>query len=278
MASRAPYRTRNTAPVFSHPYKRSPLYPKHASTDRDRYSRRILEPIYEYSPSPAPARNHFRASARNPFLDFDADQDQDWDDHDQSDDERGHPVFPWEDEKTLISDLMNDYEDESEDEQLTSLADSIQGSFAMHHKELTEDAADTFVPAANRVKHVHQVLKDKIDFTYGTGVLEFDDACKNQEAATINEFDELRNAYRDTRLRIKDLFKELQEAYARRDQLWVDLDKALDEDVNPTLGTLKNLPSKMERAITALDKQSKQLVKDNGNNGKALKGFLSKLA
>jgi hypothetical protein len=32
----------------------------------------------------------------------------------------------------------------------------------------------------------------------------------------------------------------------------------------------------MERAITALDKQSKQITKDE-HNGKALKGLLSKL-
>jgi hypothetical protein len=35
---------------------------------------------------------------------------------------------------------------------------------------------------------------------------------------------------------MKDLFRQLQEAYARRDQLWIDLDKALDE-------TSKSIPS-----------------------------------
>ncbi|THU82894.1 hypothetical protein K435DRAFT_690636, partial [Dendrothele bispora CBS 962.96] len=153
---------------------------------------------------------------------------------DDEDEEHAGPAFPWEDEKTLVSDLMDEYDDGGDDEQysdeqLTSLADSIEDSLMLHSKELSEDAAETLVPAVNRVKQAHQALKVNADYTFGAGVLEFDEACKTMEAVTLNEFDELKELYRDTRLRIVDLFKELQEAYTRRDQLWLDLDKALDE-------------------------------------------------
>jgi len=146
------------------------------------------------------------------------------------------------------------YQDDEpdEDEQLTSLADSIHDSMIMHTKELSEDAAEHFIPAVNHVKDAHQALEDNVDHTLGIAMLEFDEACKNVEVVTKKEFDDLQKSYRDGRVsrslchfdpslwplhqfRTKDFLKQLQEASARRDQLWHDLDKALDETGNTEL-------------------------------------------
>jgi len=91
-------------------FKRSPLQfrdkPATKNAPLDRQLRRILQPIFEEAPSP---RNRSRVSARDPFFDLQEERDQDRDDYDEYNERHG-PVFPWEDEKTLVSDLMNGYE------------------------------------------------------------------------------------------------------------------------------------------------------------------------
>ncbi|KAJ3866230.1 hypothetical protein EV359DRAFT_37083, partial [Lentinula novae-zelandiae] len=144
--------------------------------------------------------------------------------------EEERPTFTWENEKTLVSDLLHDgYEQEHEDVKLSSLADSIQAAFSVHSKELLDDVADTLVPAVNLVKHGHQVLNDQVDDSFALGVFEFDEACKKLEAVTISSHNELKKAYRTSQARIQDLLKQLEEACTRRDRLWVDFEAALDD-------------------------------------------------
>ncbi|KAJ3810848.1 hypothetical protein F5876DRAFT_65286 [Lentinula aff. lateritia] len=202
-------------------------------------------------------------------------------------DEEERPTFTWENEKTLVSDLLHDgYEQEHVDVKLSSLADSIQAAFSVHSKELLDDVADTLVPAVNLVKHGHQVLNDQLDDSFALGVLEFDEACKKLEAVTISSHNELKKAYRtsqsfdlvDIQTRIQDLLKQLEEACTRRDRLWVDFEAALDDILNPAINSLKTLPTRMERTIATLEKQSKQIGKDSGSKEKYLKGLLSKFA
>ncbi|KAK7054647.1 hypothetical protein VNI00_003110 [Paramarasmius palmivorus] len=161
---------------------------------------------------------------------------------------------------------------------MSSLAESIQDAFSNHSKELLDDIADTLVPAVNRVKHAHEVLNKEIDGTMKKGLEAFEEGCLKMEDATLGDYDKVVEAYCQAQERIKNLFKQLKEAYARRDQLWVDFEAALDETINPTIETLKNLPAELERTITNSEKQSKQLAqKDNGSTEKVLKGLLSKL-
>ncbi|KAJ4487697.1 hypothetical protein J3R30DRAFT_3787019 [Lentinula aciculospora] len=194
-------------------------------------------------------------------------------------DEDERRTFTWEDEKTLVSDLLhNGYEQESEDVKLRSLADSIQAAFSVHSKVLLDDVADTLVPAVNRVKQGHQVLNDQVDDSFALGVLEFDEACKKLETVTITSHNELKKAYRASQARIQDLIKQLEEGCARRDRLWVDFEAALDETLNPAKDSLQTLPIRVERTIATLEKQSKQIGKESGSKEKYLKGLLSKFA
>ncbi|KAH7873618.1 uncharacterized protein C8R40DRAFT_1253664 [Lentinula edodes] len=262
------------SPLFSATtFKRSPLLyrgrvPARRNPPESR-SKHVLPIIPEIFGSPDRDR---RRSRLNPVYPFEQQEDVD-----EVFDEEERPTFTWENEKTLVSDLLHDgYEQEHEDVKLSSLADSIQAAFSVHSKELLDDVADTLVPAVNLVKHGHQVLNDQVDDSFALGVLEFDEACKKLEAVTISSHNELKKAYRTSQARVQDLLKQLEEACTRRDRLWVDFEAALDDILNPATNSLKTLPIRMERTIATLEKQSKQIGKDNGSKEKYLKGLLSK--
>jgi hypothetical protein len=54
---------------------------------------------------------------------------------------------------------------------------------------------EILVPTVNRVKALYRVLDDKVDTTFGKGLLTFNKACKDTEAMAIKEQDELKHAY-----------------------------------------------------------------------------------
>ncbi|KAJ8078926.1 hypothetical protein PM082_013210 [Marasmius tenuissimus] len=166
--------------------------------------------------------------------------------------------------------------EQSEDSKLSTLTESIQDSLSIHSKELIDDIADTLVPAVKRVKQAHGVLNEE-DVNFAEGLREYDQGCRQMEDITSLENDQVREVYFESQTRIKELFKRLHEAYMRREQLWSDLQTALDETINPSLESLKTLPADLERTIANLEKQSKQMAqKDNGGTEKALKSLLSK--
>ncbi|KAJ3880691.1 hypothetical protein F5051DRAFT_450575 [Lentinula edodes] len=307
-------KTRSPFSATSNAFKRSPLLyrgrvPARRNPPESR-SKHVLPIIPEIFGSPDRDRRRSRLNSvyYDPF--------EQQEDVDEVFDEEERPTFTWENEKTLVSDLLHDgypywsllriflftcfvsYEQEHEDVKLSSLADSIQAAFSVHSKELLDDVADTLVPAVNLVKHGHQILNDQVDDSFALGVLEFDEACKKLEAVTISSHNELKKAYRtsqvvlrqwmyayiflqlfdlvDIQARVQDLLKQLEEACTRRDRLWVDFEAALDDILNPATNSLKTLPIRMERTIATLEKQSKQIGKDSGSKEKYLKGLLSK--
>lgn len=98
---------------------------------------------------------------------------------------------------------------------------------------------------------------------------------------------------------IQNLFTELDKAYAKRDELWTNLQQALDESGNiSTLARrvlrcitydlsfilvrnasedLKAVPEKIERTIASCEKRSKDLDKDGGSSKakeKMLRGLI----
>ncbi|KAL0577876.1 hypothetical protein V5O48_004112 [Marasmius crinis-equi] len=203
--------------------------------------------------------------------------DQVYDDQDV-DEPQKEQDFPWEDEKTLVSDLMHDGTvDQSEDSKLSSLVESIKDSFSLYSKELIDDIADTLVPVVNHVKHAHGVLNGEMDVSFAEGLQDFDRGCRAMEENTTMENDRVKEVYHESQTRIKELFKRLHATYQRRDQLWKDLETALNETINPSLSSLKGLPADVERTIANLEKQSKQIAqKDNVGTEKVLKSLLSK--
>ncbi|ESK88035.1 hypothetical protein Moror_10776 [Moniliophthora roreri MCA 2997] len=259
---RAKYSTRKAAGTPDYPYSRRDNYITVSECGRPR-ERTAAKPV-------SPDHRQLRFT-RDSFL-----LDEPEDDPDEDEPER--LLFRWEDEKTLVSDMMHDgTPEDSEREQLSSLAESIQVVFSCSSKALIDDIADTLVPAVNRVKLAHQVLNTEMDSYTKRGIQDFDEGCRKMETVTLADTDNISDAYCQAQERIKNLFKQLREAYVRRDQLWVDFDLALNETINPTIEALKNLPADMECTINDYEKQSKQVVqKDIGSTEKVLKGLLSK--
>lgn len=207
-----------------------------------------------------------------------------YEDHDGDDAEQEAAescLFHWEDEKTLVSDMMNDGQstgEESEDSKLNSLAESIQDSFSLYSKELIDDIADTLVPAVNRVKQAHNVLNREMDGEFAEGLHHFVHGCRAMEDVTTPECDRVREVYCGSQARIKLLFNRLHDTCMRRDQLWKDLEMGLEEIINPSKEKIKTLTTHVERAIANLEKQSKQIAqKDNGGTEKMYKGFLNQI-
>jgi hypothetical protein len=134
------------------------------------------------------------------------------------------------------------------------LANSLQNSFDIRGKELKKEIAETLVPTVNRVKALYRVLDEKVDISFGKGVIIFNNACKEAEAMAIKEQDDLKHAYATTKVgfksipgfdlnglfeqgKVEGLLIQLREAYTRRDRLWTELEKAID-----AIGDLLPLP------------------------------------
>lgn len=124
---------------------------------------------------------------------------------------------------------MGDNEREPDDEELAALAESLQVPFQEEGKILKKEIADTFVPAVNHVKELYKVLEERVDTTFGQGIVLFNRACKQIEDDAIREQRQLEDAYRGNQKRVEDLFNQLEQEYAYRDQLWVNIEKVIDE-------------------------------------------------
>ena len=89
----------------------------------------------------------------------------------------------------------------STDGKIESLANSLQTSFDLEGQEIKKEIAGTLVPTVERVKALYRVLDDKVDTTYGKGLLTFNKACKDTESMAIKEQDELKHAYTTSQVR-----------------------------------------------------------------------------
>ncbi|KAK0483937.1 hypothetical protein IW261DRAFT_1332184, partial [Armillaria novae-zelandiae] len=147
----------------------------------------------------------------------------------EDDDDDESVSFPWEDEQTLIAELSHDGRVESDDdESVVKLIDSLEHSFTRYSNILVDDIAQTLVPAVRRVKEAHHVLNTRVDDDFGKGLWEFHETCKKMELTTLKDAEEVKEEYEAAQVRIADIMGKLEDAYARRDQLWVDFEVKLD--------------------------------------------------
>ncbi|KAJ7219564.1 hypothetical protein GGX14DRAFT_356053 [Mycena pura] len=190
------------------------------------------------------------------------------------------PSYTWDDETTLVSALIDDEGLNPTDPtvKLVALADSLQGPFARAGTALLEDMAHTLQPAVRRVTDAHRTLSRRVDPTFTTGLLAFDDACKGLESLVIDDQRALQRAFTETETHIKDLFARLHDAYRDRDRLWADLEASLAATVDPALAALAEVPAATERTIVALEKHAKTLAaKDDDITSDKIRGMLAKL-
>ncbi|KAF8891260.1 hypothetical protein BD779DRAFT_1670895 [Infundibulicybe gibba] len=166
----------------------------------------------------------------------------------------------------------------AEEEDLSHLAESLQAGFEHRGWQLKKEIADTFVPTVNRVKKLYCVIDDKVDLSFGQGLVMYNTACKDAEAASEQDQDDFQRTYNHHRDKIKDLFAKLEDAYAAHARLGPEFDAALCAIIDPALDVLENAPQKWEQTIAHLEKRSNLLEKtDSELAEKKMKGLLSKL-
>ncbi|KAK0228808.1 hypothetical protein IW262DRAFT_1479605 [Armillaria fumosa] len=159
-----------------------------------------------------------------------------------------------------------------DDENVVELIDSLEHSFTRYSNILVDDIAQTLVPAVRRVKEAHHVPNTRVDDDFGKGLWEFHETCKKMELAMLKDAEEVKEEYEAVQVRIADIMGKLEDAYARRDQLWVDFEVKLNSIVmDPTIEMLKELRARLERAISEIDKQSKKLNKGDVGLEKTLR-------
>lgn len=128
---------------------------------------------------------------------------------------------------------------------MISLANQLKAPFAAQQKHLKEFVLQTYAPAAKRIKDVHSALDDKIDPALTEGICTFDDACKEMEAEAITEEGDFKAAYKEFKVgkhatntktalepllqnNVKNLFTQLEQAYAHRARLWTEFEADID--------------------------------------------------
>ncbi|KAF7440603.1 hypothetical protein PC9H_000949 [Pleurotus ostreatus] len=202
---------------------------------------------------------------------------------DEESSESEDELFQWEEEETLVNALINDGAPvHLENQSLMTLVDSLQTSFAAQGTKVLHGLAQNLVPAAKRVKEVHRALEQGIDLMYAQGLLTFDNACQSAEAAATQQEGQLLRSYSEAQTNLQSLFDELEGLYAQRKELWKTLEDNMERIDTPIRNDLKDLPARLERTMTELEKRSKSLTKDDTKASKDeaayLKSLISKFA
>ncbi|PPQ93271.1 hypothetical protein CVT25_015269 [Psilocybe cyanescens] len=196
------------------------------------------------------------AAESNTERELDADKPDLYSDSDDS-------AFHWEEEATLIFDLMEAGPEQRGDEYLEALVETLQTPFTEQGKLLKKKIAQTLVPTNNHVKAIIQVLEKSVDATYGQGLSLLNNACKNIEGTMYAQQADFEDVYQTTRCNIEKAYKELEKEYSERDTLWNSLNQAIEGIVTPTLLGLREAPAKVENTISQLDKHAKFLGNDS---------------
>ncbi|TRM62551.1 hypothetical protein BD626DRAFT_569703 [Schizophyllum amplum] len=252
-------------------YKKSPISTRRVPPGSERSRLQRLPPLYEESPSP-PRRPRKSSSYYRSALD-----DTLFGEADASEDE-APLLFQWEDEKTLVSDLMHHAtaHEAPEDARHSEILEQLHKLFRDQDYALVDDMAKALVPAVDKVKRCHAHAKDEIDATFARGLLAFNDACRALDAVAIEDNRLLQKAHDEIKANMASLFDQLDAAYARRDELWKDFKKDFNSILDTAEDSIKALPAQLERTCAALDKDSKKLSKADGRSEK-LAALLKKL-
>ncbi|KIY73260.1 hypothetical protein CYLTODRAFT_417225 [Cylindrobasidium torrendii FP15055 ss-10] len=189
--------------------------------------------------------------------------------------------FPWEDEKTLVVDLLQENpiggrQSVDEDAKVEELIESLQGCFSLHSKDRLTNIAETIVPAVRCVKAAHRSLEENVDPQYAAGFLEFGRTCAKIEEITIKEHTEIYAEFEASRARVAEYRAMLDEACMRREKLWDDFEERINTIMKPSLDLAKELPAKTERTIAEVEKQSKKQFKTESQEQR-IKDILTKL-
>ncbi|TFK30196.1 hypothetical protein FA15DRAFT_684438 [Coprinopsis marcescibilis] len=188
--------------------------------------------------------------------------------------------FNFNEEQSVFSYLMDEGPKPSDEDRLDALVDSLKGPFQDKGGQLKKDVACSIAPAIRMVSKAHHVLQTKVDTDYVKGIATFNSACRNIEAVSLAEYEELTESYEKTRANLANLMKQLKAEYAHRDSLWADLERKIDEIADPALAELEDLPAQIERIIAKLDRAYDTMQNQNKDSSvfseKKIRDLLSK--
>ncbi|KAF8912056.1 hypothetical protein CPB84DRAFT_1841761 [Gymnopilus junonius] len=193
---------------------------------------------------------------------------------DPSDDsESDDSLFHWDEEATLLSDLMDEEPRQSDDQHLDALADSLQTHFTDHGKVIKKEIVKVLVPTHNHVKNVFRILDKNVDTYYGQGAATFNKACKEIEEVAYNQQNDLKNAHHTIKVKVEKMLEELRIEYATRDKLWTKLRESVNEIVTQSVSVVEDTPARIERTIAKTEKRAKDLEAKDASSVKDLKGI-----
>ncbi|KAG6861535.1 hypothetical protein C0995_015268 [Termitomyces sp. Mi166 len=239
------------------------------SRDTENPLRRTISPDHQYRFDPDDPTFCNSDPGEVPQSD---DDEQDFEDDENS-------LFHWEEESTLFSDLLDASPNEPKDQEYDELVNLLQPAFSERGRELKREIAETIVPTVNRVKDLYGQIDSKVDDNFAKGIITFNKACKELEILVMRGEDEVKDALSQFKRINEELFAQLKEAYAARDRLWADFEKAINE-TEPMLEVLRDLPANVERVVGNSEKQCRALEKEDANTmsavEKKIKGLLAK--
>ncbi|OCB84133.1 hypothetical protein A7U60_g8807 [Sanghuangporus baumii] len=249
-------------PTRDSPYKRPTLIPKSKLQTITEESEELHEPE-----EPSNVRVMRKSAVITSFHeDFSMNEMSDGRKEESSDDS---DYEGWDDETTLVAKFQENAPEISSREKLAELAYHLEGPMQIRADQLKQHLAHTLAPATRKVKEVHRSLEQKADVAFGVGVLSFDDSCKKIEQLSLHDEDEIKDAYMKTQRNVTEYFKQLKEAYQKRNQLWDQLREAVDKSASRTLASLATLPSEVDDAAASIEKKSKDISKSTGKDSKA---------
>ncbi|KAL5490167.1 hypothetical protein ACEPAI_5000 [Sanghuangporus weigelae] len=244
------------------PYKRPTLIPKSKLQTITEESEELYEPE-----EPSNAHVMRKLAGNTSFHeDFSMNEMSDGGKEESSDDS---DYEGWDDETTLVAKFQENAPEISSREKLAELAYQLEGPMQTRADQLKQHLAHTLAPATRKVKEVHKSLEQKADVAFGVGVLSFDESCKKIEQLSLRDEDEIKDAYMKTQRNVTEYFKQLKEAYQKRNQLWDQLREAVDKSASRTLASLATLPSEVDDAAASIEKKSKDVSKSTGKDSKA---------
>ncbi|TBU35436.1 hypothetical protein BD311DRAFT_707386 [Dichomitus squalens] len=196
-------------------------------------------------------------------------------------------MLGWDDESTLVAMLQENTSEQDEEERLIALIESLKEPMAAQGATLKEYLKNALLPAYSSIKAAHDVLDEKVDLAFGAGLLTFDEICKKVERIALRDEDELKTTHAGSQRKVTRILEDLEQAYARRKDLWTALEEDLDRcdallmfvEAARATAALEGLPLDVEQTIVLLEKKAKALDKDSSAsaNQKMLRGLLEKL-
>lgn len=91
---------------------------------------------------------------------------------------------------------------EDEDCDVTDLLDRLNDAVVAYRPGLRDYLKNALLPTVHHQTRLHNILRDKVDTSFATGVLSADQVCKNVESFRLKDEDDVTNFYSGAKVRI----------------------------------------------------------------------------